>query len=368
MSKKYSRQVSLGYSPEGKRVRKWVRADTKAEFDRKTKELLRSSDLDYSNITVQDFADRWLNVYKAHVEAATRLDYQKCLRQLQPVYGKRMKDVRRIELQEILNDHWDTPVFCRHICTVIRMLFQAAIDDGLIAPFSLNLKKPKTARKEKRALTDHEVEVFHSVQLDPMERLFVDLEFYLGLRPEETRALCRSDFDWKTNSVTISRAHALVGTGYELKSTKTGKARKLPMPDVLADEVKAYLGSSSSFYLFVNSDGDLFSRMQAQSFNAKIFRKINEALGGNDQIDARNGWTMYTFRHNRATQLYYLGGSISNKKKAEYMGHSEEMFLRTYSHLDETKEDTEILRGNPPEKALKNGDNLVTGDKIVTAL
>ena len=234
---KYEKQISLGYDQNGRRIRKWVRAGTKAEFDRKVKDLLRSTDQSYSNMTVSSFTDRWLTVYKAHVEASTRADYQKCLRQLKPIYGKRMKDVRRIDLQEILNDHWDTPVFCRHICAVIRMLFQTAIDDGLIAPIPLNLNKPKAARKEKRALTDHETEVFHSVQLDPMERLFVDLEFYLGLRPEETRALCRSDFDWKTNSVTISRAHALVGTGYEIKGTKNGKTRKLPMPDVLADEV-----------------------------------------------------------------------------------------------------------------------------------
>lgn len=357
---KYEKQISLGYDQDGKRIRKWVRADTKAEFDRRMKELLRSEDIGYSNITVKEYADKWLDVYKAHVEAATRADYVKCLKKLEPIYGRRMKDVKRIDLQEILNRYWDRPVWCRHIYTVIRMLFQTAMDDGLIPVFSLNLKRPKIIKQEKRALTEYEVKCFHAADLDEMQRLFVDIEFYLGLRPEETRALCRSDFDWKNNFVTISKAHVLVGTGYEIKGTKTGKSRKLPMPDILAEEIRKYLAANPSFYLFVNKDGDLFSRMQTQYFNDKIFKKINEALGGNNDIDARNGWTMYTFRHNRATQLYYLNG-ISNKKKAEYMGHSEEMFLRTYSHLDDSKEDVEILRGNPPKTEPSFGDNLVTG-------
>ena len=51
----------------------------------------------------------------------------------------------------------------------------------------------------------------------------------------------------------------------------------------------------------------------------------------------------YTFRHNRATELYYLQG-VSTKKKAEYMGHSELMFIKTYSHLDDSREAEELLR------------------------
>lgn len=78
-------------------------------------------------------------------------------------------------------------------------------------------------------------------------------------------------------------------------------------------------------------------------FCRDIFAKINEALGGNEKMDLLNGMTMYTFRHNRATELYYLAG-VSTKKKAEYMGHSEIMFLRTYSHLDESKENDDLLR------------------------
>ena len=56
-----------------------------------------------------------------------------------------------------------------------------------------------------------------------------------------------------------------------------------------------------------------------------------------------NGMTWYTFRHNAGTRLYYIPG-LSNKLKASIMGHTEEIFLSVYSHLDEQNENLDILR------------------------
>ena len=51
-------------------------------------------------------------------------------------------------------------------------------------------------------------------------------------------------------------------------------------------------------------------------------------------------FTLYCFRHRRATDLYYLTqtGEISTKKAAALMGHSEIVFLKTYSQIDDNKE------------------------------
>ena len=65
-------------------------------------------------------------------------------------------------------------------------------------------------------------------------------------------------------------------------------------------------------------------------------------MGGTDKI-RKTTITFYNFRHHKASLIYYLPG-ISIKKKAQYMGHSEEVFISIYSHLMEEKESSEILR------------------------
>jgi integrase len=73
-----------------------------------------------------------------------------------------------------------------------------------------------------------------------------------------------------------------------------------------------------------------------------ILNKINTAMGGTKKI-RKTDITLYNFRHHKASLLYYLPG-VSVKAKAAYLGHSEEMFLKVYSHMMEEKEDKEVLR------------------------
>lgn len=341
---KYSKQVSLGYDINGKRIRKRVYAETKQELLRREKELIRNADKQLqADVTLGQFAETWFQTYKTNKSAATAYYYSRALKNLEPLFPKRLKDITRSDVQRIINEK--TPSVAHAAAMTIRQILDVAAADGLIVPKYLKLDIPKAQRKEKRALTAEEKEAVKRADLNPQERLFVDIELYLGLRPEETRALQPRDFDLSAETVTISKAVALdLATGEPiLKSTKTGKTRMLPMPHVLAAEIRAYNADFHGFYYFVNEEGTLFTVAQYNTFQAHIFKKINRALGGNERLSLLNGWTMYSFRHNRATELYYIAG-VSTKKKAEYMGHSEEMFLRTYSHIDESKEETELLR------------------------
>ena len=340
---KYNKQISLGFDSEGKRIRKWIRADSQQELKRKEKELLRNADRELqSNETFGVFAQRWYEAYKTHKSKATEELYTYTLRKLSPLNNKRLKDITRTDVQNIINTFSDRPTSALVISMTARQIFEAAAADGLIQPKYMKLELPKKPKTEKRALTDAEKKAVKAADLTPQERLFVDIEFYLGLRPEETRALQPRDFDLKARTVSITKASALHGAA-QIKSTKTGKTRTIPVPDVLIAEIRAYNASFSGFYYFVDEEGVLWNDWKWRRFTQSVFRKINIALGGNDTKNLLNGMTMYSFRHNRATELYYLQG-VSTKKKAEYMGHSEMMFLQTYSHLDDAKEEIELLR------------------------
>lgn len=340
---KYNKQVTIGYSLEGKRIRKWIHADSQQELKRKERELLLEADKELqSNTRFGDYAQRWYEAYKSHLSEASQHIYSYALRCLAPLNNKMLKAITRTDIQQIINSYSDRPHSAQMIAMTAKQILQAAAADNLILPMYLSFSLPKKQKAEKRALTASEKEAVKSADLEPMERLFVDIEFYLGLRPEETRALQPRDFDLKARTVTISRASALHGEAI-IKETKTGHTRTIPVPDILIAEIRAYNASFSGFYYFVDKQGRLFSSWAYDSFTKRIFKKINVALGGNAHMNLLNGMTMYTFRHNRATELYYLPG-VSTKKKAEYMGHSEEMFLKTYSHLDNSKEDEELLR------------------------
>jgi integrase len=81
--------------------------------------------------------------------------------------------------------------------------------------------------------------------------------------------------------------------------------------------------------------------------SARILKVINKALGGTDELKVIGNMTMYSFRHTYATNLYYNAvkpGIISTKKAAQIMGHSEEMFIKRYTHLDDDKEQMDALR------------------------
>ncbi len=340
---RYDKQITIGYNSEGKRIRKWIHADSQQELKRKERELLLEADKELqSNVRFGDYAQKWYEAYKAQLSEASHHIYSYALRCLAPLNNRRLKDITRTDIQKIINEYSDRPHSAQMIAMTAKQILQAAAADNLILPMYLSFSLPKKQKAEKRALTTSEKEAVKSADLEPMERLFVDIEFYLGLRPEETRALQPRDFDLKKRTLTISRASALHGQAI-IKETKTGHTRTIPVPDVLIAEIRAYNAHFSGFYYFTDKQGRLFSSWAYEAFTKRIFKKINAALGGNDKLSLLNGMTMYTFRHNRATELYYLSG-VSTKKKAEYMGHSEEMFLKIYSHLDNSKEDEELLR------------------------
>lgn len=336
---KYNKQISLGYDDNGKRIRKWIHAESKQELKRRERELLMNADDELrSNLTFGVFAQSWFEAYKSNKSERTQAHYKSMLKHCSALSNKRLKSIRHTDLQRVVTAHSDRPVMAQRIAGTLKQIMEAAMADGLVSPMHIRLEVPKTQKSKKRALTKKEKNAIREAELPPMERLMLDFVFYLGLRPQEMRALARSDFNWTDNTVTVSKAVSDVLNVATLKGTKTGAVRILPLPAVLVSEIKQYLSVNKQIYLFTNDKGELLTRYQYDLINARIFDAVFRALG-----HRVTDLTFYTLRHNRATELYYLDG-VSTKKKAEYMGHSELMFLKTYSHLDDAREETELLR------------------------
>lgn len=341
--KRLSKQITLGIDPyTGKRIRKRVYGTGKTALQQAEKnattEYARTGQI--RDILFMNYREKWFDAYCTNLSENTRYCYQVMLKHLDQLNGIKMSRITRLDLQKVLNEQWDKPYTCKKIYGLMRQIWKSAVFDGAVEKdITQGLKRPKMDSAKRRALTEKEMEAVRTVSLPEQQRFMVDLLLQFGLRPGEALALNVHDFDKRARTLTISKSVSYKNMREAaIKTTKTGVTRILPVPDSFWSKIPKISG----LYYFATDDGVLFCRGTAQKFCNDIIRAINAELGGTDKLKATD-ITLYSFRHNKASLLYYTEG-ISLKKKAQYMGHSEEQFIRTYSHLIESREETEILR------------------------
>lgn len=333
---KYQKFVQVGYKADGSRIRKHVRANTKSELDKKIRELYAESAKvsNPSGVRFGPYANKWYETYKLNKGAATRQMYRNALRKTAPLDLYEVRKITKSDCQILLNEYAGTRT-AEILRMTLKQIFATAIEDGIIAYNPANkLELQKRTKAEKRAFTDEEKERIQNAELKPMERMFVTILMSLGLRPGEALALTPSDFDFKASVLHVTKSVEFDGNNPKIKGTKTGVNRTIPLPDGLLKYIRKYIREEKSILLFHMQNGSLMSKSSYVKFSQRILGAIGI-----------EGITMYHFRHNRATELYYLcqKGIISTKKAAELMGHSEPIFLQTYSHIDESKENVEAL-------------------------
>lgn len=345
---KYNKQISIGYDANGKRIRKWFHADTKAALEKKILDfkMEQARVSNPSAITFENYARKWFTTYKESKSNSTRLMYENALLKFSSINKMQLRKVTKTDCQKIINEYQDRPRTTQILRNTLNQIFNAAIDDGIIYMNpARSLEVPKHRPKEKRILTEKELEAIRAAELPAMERLFVNILLTFGLRPGEALALQKRDFNLSTNVLHIAKAVEYDINEASIKSTKTGSNRDIPVPEQIKPFLTSYFDTNKSLWLFHQRDGSLMSKSSYKRMRERIISAINRALGGNSKLKMTQGINMYTFRHNRATELYYLcqKGVISTKKAAALMGHSETMFLQVYSHIDEGQENTELL-------------------------
>ena len=341
---KYNKQISLGYDMNGKRIRKWIHANSIAELNKKIDQAKMEHQLvpNMSDITFGEYSKRWMAAYKSNRSTQTQNMYTNALRKCRNLDRYPLRSVTKTNCQELVNLTWKTPRTAKIVADTLRQIFRTAVADGIILRNPAdNLVIPESQHKTFRLLTSKELDALDRADLDPQDRMFVTILRSFGLRPAEALALQPSDFDFKRNVLTISKALELTGSKSTVKSTKTGKKREIPILIDIIPQLKAYIRDLNGFLLFTKTDGQQHTKSSYVKMSARILKKWNEALGGDQVMNMLANVTMYSFRHRKATDLYYLcqRGSISTKQAAALLGHSEEIFIRTYSHIDPEHED-----------------------------
>jgi len=333
--KKLSKQIDVGYKADGTRIRKRVYANSPTELARQVHAVLSEFEKapHPSEITFKEYSEKWLKTYKSMREAATQEMYRVVLNKTESIDYTPLKYITATDLQAIIADNKDHPNACAKIRLTFAQIWASAVQDGIIpTDITKRLELPVTCVKQGRALTADEKKAIREATLEPMERMYVSLLYYLGLRPQEALALLPGDFTEDT--VTIQRAVGYDGNKPYIKTTKTKNVRVLPLPYALQELLKDYHTDS---YLLHNRQGQLMSKTVKSDFWLKIKEKIDAKLKYKSDLRP------YLFRHNFCTVCYYSGITL---KKCQYlMGHSSlQMIMKVYAHLDDEQESLDSLK------------------------
>ncbi len=355
-------RFSVGYSAQGKRVRRSVYGGSQEEVTRKLREVLRQLDrgeyADPSEITVVNWLDTWFNVYgKPRWRDSTAAEhYRNIKNNLKPSLGRyKLQKLRPDHIQAYINHQVEigrAPASIRKQLEPLKAsLKQAVINNLIIKDPSLHLSMPAMSTREIEHLTIEEQQKL--VEALPQTTAGRALRFILGtgLRASELCGLRWQDING--DSFTIRQAAQRVldlsdhsgGPKYKLSvsppKTKAGR-RTVPLMErmltLLAEQkeeqMKQRLRAGSAWagripghgetYVFANELGSAIDRC-----NLGRVLRISLDTAGVKRVG------VHALRHTFATNCIRAGVDV--RTLSEMIGHTKVAFtLQQYVHTNLT--------------------------------
>ena len=193
------------------------------------------------------------------------------------------------------------------------------------------LSMPRTKPIEKN-ITFWELQQFNQF-IESVDNIlwktFFTFQFYTGCRVGETLAL--QEKDYTGTSIIINKSLSkknLIGERYEIKSTKTGKNRTIPIPQILQNQLTEYIkwkreNNIDSKFLFTGKSGDYLPHTTIRRF----FDKYTN-LSSVPRIK------VHDLRHSYVSLLIHKGANLA--VIANLIGDTFEQVTNTYGHMYET--------------------------------
>lgn len=354
--------------PDGKPTRIPVYADSSQELEDKVAELKylikvgKYKSLD--DITVAEYADKWLKTYKSVKELNTRKMYEDCLEtHIKPELGEiKLSQLLGSDIQLMIAERMNKRRTCEIIYMTMHQIVKRAIKDGILhQDICEDVELPKKKKTKKRALTETEKKALFNADFDLADRVLVYLLYGCGLRRGEVLALRVQDIDFKKAAVRVQNVIVFddnTPVWKEIPKSQDGE-REVDIPKAIDWALRRYIRqlcgtrhpSSCQEQLLFTTRGGMVTKSSYRKTWERIIKTMTAAVATKENPKPITGLTAHIFRHNYATMLYYSG--ISIKKAAELMGHSDiKLIMEIYAHLDEQKENTKEKLNNTIKLAL----------------
>lgn len=342
---RYSTSITVGYDADRKRKQKIIYGKTIREVDEKIAEIKAQLNkgivIDDKGLTVEQWAERWLELYKSNVEYNTYEMYRNAVEKHinKALGGIKLSTLKTSHAQELINSLVkDGKNRTAEIVglTLGQMIGQAITNELIYKDIMRGVKSPKKKKPQKRALTDTEKKIIAQAELDPKSRAFLDVLLYTGVRRGEALALTVRDIDAKKSELHITKTVIFTGSRSEIKDSPKSDAgyRTIPIPNVLMQTLRSYLQTLDGIYLFpMETRPELMTLSSFTKFWNRAKKQLTITEGGKEISLKDSDITPHTFRHTYATSLYYGGVDI---KTAQYLlGHSSiQITMDIYTHLE----------------------------------
>lgn len=294
-------------------------------------------------MTVDAWFSQWLATYKEPRGLTAKslgMYREKYGKYIKPTVGRlRLQDVRDAHLQKILNGQAGMSVsHCKKVRMVLQEMFSQARRSRLIQyDPAEGLVLPKATQGRRRAITEEERAAILAVAQWHRAGLWVLVQLYAGLRPNETAALTWADVDFDRNELHI---HAAKESGSQaIKGPKTAagvrdipihaelrprlmEAQGKPFSPVFPTEAGNWQNENSLRRLWTGFKRELDIQLGAKTYRNKIIESV-----------VAPDLTPYCLRHTYCTDLQRAGVPINIAK--ELMGHSDiQTTANIYTHKD----------------------------------
>lgn len=348
----------------GKRRQIERRGKTKKEAKQRVEDaidLLLEDGIDESvasNMTFEKIADKWLQVYAATgVKRGSIRIREKEVKLLNKYLAKSpITDITHYMYQNVLmeldkEEYAKTTISGVNTCA--NMIFKYAIRNKLIKG-----NPREGAVIPKKSMTVEELEndkiedsYFESKELDDFLKtvltigLELDREWFFtlafsGMRPGELIALKKSDLDFKSNTIRISKTLYNENNNmkeYELDTTKTNTVRIIDMDKPIMDMLKKLIHRNDVHkmkYRAVLEDfhdeNFVFQRSNGYPFVIKsLSTRMKRIL---KYADIKKQLTPHSFRHTHVSMMTEAGAELSTIM--ERVGHVDpNTTLKVYTHV-----------------------------------
>lgn len=339
---RYLAQIKIGYQDNGKPKLKNIYAKSKAELDRKVTEYKSQVNkgiiLDDKNMTVEEWADSWLNIYKDNVGFNTKRRYENIInQQIKPYIGfVKLSKLRLAEVQALINEL--SPKYSystvKKVKETLHQMYTQAIRNGFVYVNPADgVQLPKNNAKERQQLTEGDISKLKFFCRNYRSGALIMTLLYTGMRRGEILALTWNDIDFDKNIITVNKAVEFRNNQPYIKPPKTKKGnRTIPLLFALRPYLLELKQRAVTDTVFVNTHNQPHSDTSIKRLWSGFLKEYNEYLKKEEEDKAT--FTMHQFRHTYATLLYKAGVDV--KTAQEFLGHSSvNITLDIYTHLEE---------------------------------